>query len=271
MLKKSILIRTLIFAFLIISIKYLLGFIPLIPNFLGYENPVQIGALIEISEVTVIFTGTFFIVSLILAGTMADFKESEKLPGEIACNLEAIEDHMILACRVYKSKDGYEKLDDVMLHGHLKHLTKVIIDWFNSSDKDSKLIFNALRKINDTTCQVAKLGADKDAVKGLQDHTNQLRKNLTRAYCISKTDFLGLTNNFLISMIGSSILLILVCKFKTPAASYAITGLISFIFLYLFQLIKGLEDPFDYKKDDINVDIIALNRFNARIEKEFEI
>ena len=52
-------------------------------------------------------------------------------------------------------------------------------------------------------------------------------------------------------------------------AGYMVTGLVSFIFIYLVQLIKGLDDPFDYGLDDVNVDLLPMERFKSRIEEGF--
>ena len=40
-------------------------------------NGVHINSLIEFSDIGIIFTGAFFVVGLMLASTMTDFKESE--------------------------------------------------------------------------------------------------------------------------------------------------------------------------------------------------
>ena len=199
---------------------------------------------------------------------MADFKESEKLPGEIASNLEAIEDHMLLAIRTYKSSEGKE-LNKDKLYLSLLELTNSVLNWFKSCDKDSKTIYTAIRKINEIAYYLFKVGAEKDAAKGIQDNINQLRKNVTRAYYIARTDFLAPAYILLLSIVSCVITLLLMCKFKTPMAGYMVTGLVSFIFIYLVQLIKGLDDPFDYGLDDVNVDLLPMERFKSRIEEGF--
>ena len=52
--------------------------------------------LIELFGITIVFTGAFFVFGLLLVATMSDFKESEKIPCEIATNLEAIKDWIYL-------------------------------------------------------------------------------------------------------------------------------------------------------------------------------
>ena len=68
------------------SVPYMLGVIAInyvISNILGFEG------IIEFADVGLVLTGGIFLVGFMLAGTMSDFKESEKLPAELACTLEA--------------------------------------------------------------------------------------------------------------------------------------------------------------------------------------
>jgi len=96
---------------------------------------VHINSLIEISDIGIIFTGAFFVVGLMLASTMTDFKESEKIHGEIACNFKAIENSILLAFRSSKDKVASINKDHIQLE--LIEITECIILWINSKDKDS--------------------------------------------------------------------------------------------------------------------------------------
>ena len=50
----------------------------------------------EVISLTALFTsivaGAIFLLGFLIAGVMADYKEGERLPGELACSLEAIYD-----------------------------------------------------------------------------------------------------------------------------------------------------------------------------------
>src|SRR5262245_64074987 len=52
----------------------------------------QFRGLVPFSDVGVILTACVFLIGFLLAGTMADYKESERLPAEIAATLETIEE-----------------------------------------------------------------------------------------------------------------------------------------------------------------------------------
>ena len=82
---RSIIFKSLIAALIVLCVK----------NFIFKQltiNGQELHDLIELSDITIVFTGAFFVFGLLLAATMSDFKESEKIPGEIASNLEAIKD-----------------------------------------------------------------------------------------------------------------------------------------------------------------------------------
>jgi predicted membrane chloride channel (bestrophin family) len=153
----------------------------------------------------------------------------------------------------------------------LTELTDKIQGWFKSETKDSKEIFPALRKMNEIAFYMANNGADKDAVKGVQENVNGLRKQLTRAYTISRTDFIKPAYILLKSLLFSVLVLLLICKFKTLTGAVLVTGFISFIFIYLYLLINGLDDPFELNREDTEVDLLPLDRFRSRLEASFQV
>lgn len=229
-------------------------------------------ALIESSDINIVFTGAFFVIGMLLAGTMTDFKEGEKIPGEIASNLEAIQDWIMLAFSAPRSGTNdlsKEPLNKKYLKDTLCDVTDNIILWFSSKQKDSKVIFPELRKINGLAYYFAERGADKEAIKGIQENTNAMRKQLTRAYTIARNNFVAPAYTLLKSILTVISLLLLITKFKTPMADISITLCLSFVFFYMYHLITGLDDPFDIGAGDTEVDLKAIERFKIRLNDSF--
>lgn len=230
--------------------------------------------LIELSDITIIFTGAFFVFGLLLAATMADFKESEKIPGEIAANLEAIKDWIFLAIiapRTGNTDLCKEELDKTKLRNELLLITDGILTWIYSKEKDSNIIFPLIRESNEIAYYFAQRGVDKEAIKGVQENTNAMRKQLTRAYSISRNNFIKPAYTLLQSILFIVMSLLLITKFKTPPADYLVTSAITFLFCYLYLLIRGLDDPFDNLDDEIDVDLKPLDRFKQRLVTDFLI
>lgn len=229
--------------------------------------------LIELSDITIIFTGAFFVFGLLLAATMSDFKESERIPGEVASNLEAIKDWIYLAFKAPRTGSsivGNEDLNPHFLRQQMILITDGIISWIYSKEKDSNVLFPLIRKSNEIAYYFAERGVDKEAIKGIQENTNALRKQLTRAYSISRNNFIEPAYTLLKSILIIIMSLLLVTKFKTTVADYFVTAAITFLFCYLYLLIRGLDDPFDaHNSEDTNVDLKPINRFRQRLESDF--
>ncbi|MET0760051.1 MAG: hypothetical protein ABWZ56_06500 [Flavobacterium sp.] len=262
--KKSIYKKVLPIALLISLIKFISTF---------FKNKEQISVIeyIEFSDVNVVFTGAFFVMGLLLAGTMSDFKESEKIPGEIACNLESIQDWMLMVLRVSPVSPTGAVLDRKLLKSELIFVTENIIDWLKSKNKDSQTVFPLLRRLNEIVYYFAENSCDKEAIKGIHENTNALRKQLTRTYTIARTNFIRSAYVLQKSILIIIIPLVLVCHFKTDTASVVVSGVLSFVFLYLYFLIKALDDPFDFDGTDTEIDLMPLDRFKNRVENTFII
>lgn len=262
---RTIIIKSLFAALLILVIK---NFIIKNISFYGQD----FHDLIEVTDITIIFTGAFFVFGLLLAATMSDFKESERIPGEVASNLEAIKDWIYLAIRAPRTGTTdlcKEELNQTYLREQLLTITDGIIFWIYSKEKDSNFIFPLIRNSNEIAYYFAERGVDKEAIKGIQENTNAMRKQLTRAYSISRNNFIAPAYTLLRSILFIVMALLLITKFKSNSADYFVTSAITFLFSYLYLLISGLDDPFDITNDEIDVDLKPIDRFKQRLEADF--
>src|SRR5687767_12642071 len=71
--------------------KLMLGIIPIVGLVVGIRQILRYAfgfeGLIEFSDVSVVLSGGVFLLGFMLAGTISDYKEAEKLPGEIVAGL----------------------------------------------------------------------------------------------------------------------------------------------------------------------------------------
>lgn len=72
-------------------VALVLGVNVALERFYGYYGSV------DFSDISAVFTAVAVVVGFMLAGTMSDYKEAEKVPGDIAASLEAIEDSFVMS------------------------------------------------------------------------------------------------------------------------------------------------------------------------------
>ena len=70
---------------------------------LAMERVFGLPGWVDFSDVSAVLTAGAFLVGFMLAGTLADYKESEKLPSEIVTTLETIDD-LITASSISASR-----------------------------------------------------------------------------------------------------------------------------------------------------------------------
>jgi len=221
---------------------------------LNYEG------LVKFSEIGLVITGGIFIIAFMLAGTISDYKESEKIPAEIACAIETIEDTLVLG---YNFKGGFD-LSDV--RRRLNDVTQAILNWFQQKGTSEEVY----AKINDISSialvlEKAAVGAIAARISGEQ---HNLRKLFSRVHVIKRTYFIA-TGYALLEVLTVVIIgLLLIAKFENETTGIIIITFITQIFVYMIRLIRDVDEPFEYSKTGkvraADIDLFPLTEYDAR-------
>jgi hypothetical protein len=223
------------------------------------------------SDLNVIFTALVFIMGFLLAGTITDFKEAERLPGEIACQLEIMEDWFVEASVIAARTPGYPA-DGPTRRSLLQAVhasTRDTVAWLSSADKRSEDIFPAVKRLDEQIKLMEAAGLDKITVRMLGD-INQLRRGITRAYTIARTEFMGSAYSLLEFFLAFVFLLLLACSFRTPVVAAVVTSFLSLTYWYLYRLIRDIDNPFDFGRGHTEVSLQPLERYLVRIKNRLD-
>lgn len=237
---------------------------------LALEKVFGFNGLIEFSDVGAILTAAALLIGLMMSGVMSDYKESEKLPAEVACSLETIEETLTWA------KSSRPHLDIAPLRKILAEVTNDLVDWFLRKRGHAQN-FQALEKLNTLVHELDRAGATNPASRLLGElHT--LRKLVTRIGVISRTGFLASGYALLDVLVLAVLFLVFLATFKGGKANIAKYVILSFVpltYIYMVRLIRDLDDPFEYEETGIRhgaaeVELFPLQEYQSRAKARLQ-
>jgi hypothetical protein len=249
MLKWRLFVSTLPYVVLVAAVK------------LGLTRIAGFPGWIEFSDMSPVLTAGTFLTGFMLAGTLADYKEAEKLPAELACVLESIEETFVQAAK------GREELDLQAQRRVVLDTGKVIWDWLHRARKPEEM-FAALERLGLTIAELEDHGAGPHASRALRELHN-LRRAVTRIGVISRTSFIA-SGYALLEVLTVLILgMTVIGRFKNFLTEMVLVPFIALIFVYMLRLIRDLDDPFEYAPDGargtVEVELFPLKEYLDRL------
>ena len=122
-----------------------------------------------------------FLIGLMLSGTLQDYKESEKIPAELATSLETIEESIGWVCA------NRPQVNERQMRDILMEVTDELIAWLYRK-RSHEQMFIVIEKLNLLLKEFDKLGANLPSVR-MTTEIHNLRRTVTRGGVISRTGF----------------------------------------------------------------------------------
>lgn len=183
-------------------------------------------------------SANIFLIGFLISGVLSDYKESEKLPGELACSLEVILDEAAIVAANKKSPVPEA------LTAHIQNLTGAIIDWFHKKEKTADIL-GRISELNSYFLELESL-TQANFIARLKQEQGSLRRIITRIHTIRETSFNKA--GYAIAEILSAILCfgLIVTNITPYHESVFFVAFVSFVLIYMVNLIKELDNPFSY-------------------------
>jgi hypothetical protein len=205
----------------------------------------------EVISLNALFTGIIaanvFLMGFLLSGVLSDYKESERLPGELSACLEN------MAQEVVGIGLAKPQINVGPCLARLSQLTDQIRSYFYK-----KLdIADLLEGVNALTVEFAGLDPATQGtwVARLKTEQSNLRRTLIRINTIRETSFVS-TGYLLADLITFLLCVGLVLTFVDPFyESLFFSGVISYLMIFLLMLIRDLDNPFGYYEASSSADV----------------
>lgn len=242
MLRKIRLLRIFIIAagasLIVVSIKYILHLLDL--------------EIIEQSSLhNSVASGVFFVLGFILSATIADYKESEKIPASISSTIDNFYDD------VRHIHESYPKFN---LDGIRVQLHDIAQSFGSDVRNKSHATRDYINGLSPYFNQMEKAGVPANFIVKLKQQQSQLLGFVARVTYIQRITFIPSASILAKSIVALLILMLLFTNVDPFYGSLAIVGLISFILVYMLILIKTIGTPFHAEgktRDDVSLFLVS--------------
>ena len=193
---------------------------------------------------------TVFLLGFLLNGVLTDFKESEKIPGELATSLQSLKLE-IQAIQVYHPEARVAAaLESVAGLGHY------LIDWFMERITTEQILLCHERAHGEVVNAAVQFKGDASTLRGrlMQDMSVILQK-INRVQTIRDTTFVPLV--YWMADIAVVLLFggLVMARSENILESVFFLGVISFILILLLRLIDDIDNPFGLSDLDSAEDV----------------
>jgi hypothetical protein len=202
-----------------------------------------------------VVAATVFLLGFLLAGTMSDYKESERLPGDIASSLETIADECLIAYESPGTPAAAEAL------GTLREIAVAVDAWLHHR-RGLDDVLALIRSLNGPFLALTPL-LQPGFVTRLKTEQGNVRRMVLRIDTIRDTSFVAA--GYTITEITGLLLvvaLVLSDLGRLPEAVF-FTGMITLLLTYMFLLIRDLDDPFRYDRGNEGAADVSLEPLRA--------
>lgn len=212
-----------------------------------------------------------FILGFLLNGTAGDFKEAEKLPGEVAAALETIADECLITDKEFHLPEARTAL------GILVEISRSVRMWL-IHDRGLDDVLADIRALNEPYRVFAPV-IQAGFTTRLKTEQSNVRKTVLRMDTMRRTSYVAA--GYLIAEVTAVLLMFVLVvtklgqnekeghQFTEVLTNLALVGLISYLLIYLVSLIRDLDNPFEYKDGkpgaaDVNLEVLERNEDRLR-------
>ncbi len=187
------------------------------------------------SLISALISGVIFTIAILLAGVMTDFKESEKIPGELAASIKAL--HKDFELLGFTAK---QETDSALLH--ISSLISIIIKQFESNKWKQSAISEIIEKISNRI------------------DTIEETSFLPSAYALSQVAVIFVMLILLFSIVDPYVM------------GMAIIFTVTFLITGILVLIKDMDNPFETGGiGSADVDLTHIYKLDKYLKSDEEV
>lgn len=211
--------------------------------------------------VTAFVAGVIFTIAIIYTGTLSDYKEGERIPGELAASIKALYKDSII---VGSSSNNPKTVRD--MQSHIKDLLTIITSNFNRKVWKLKEVGAGMDKIDEDLYMLARdTNVAPPFIVKLRNELMDVDRISYRIDAIMETTFIPAAYIITQVAIGMVIIMLLFVAMDPYYVGVILFGTVSFLLISLLLLIKDMDNPF---AGTAHVDLSPLYKLEDYLKKE---
>lgn len=202
-----------------------------------------------------------FITGFLLAGIIADYKEAERIPGEIRAALENIlEESRIFAL-------DHPEYDHAKLRERIGAIIRAFFAGVRyNTESNLSPCLALIDELSDSLREMGQLGMMPNFLVRLKTEQGIVRRAVLRVSHIQRTQFIPSAHILAETLIGLVILVLLLLRTEGSPESIVVFAFLSYLFIYIGWLISVIEQPFREGADSRDdVSLFLLRELEARV------
>jgi hypothetical protein len=207
---------------------------------------------------TALVAGVIFTIAILFSGILSDYKESEKIPGELAASLRSLYNDV----NFIQISDQQKTAD---LRTHIKDMLQIILGNFESNCWKLSKVNPALNHIADDVNELAKEGVPPPFIIKMRNELTVIDRISYRIEIIMETSFIPAAYHIALIATGAVLAVLLFTKTDHWYDASLLLGSVSFVLIGLLLLIQDMDNPFEYG-NGTSVDIDLSILFKLRDE-----
>lgn len=192
-------------------------------------------------------SSVIFVIGFVLSATIADYKESERIPAEFASTVENMYED---AKEIHKQHSKFD------LDVFRKDLIEVLGAFREGTRVKRKGVRREIAELNHTFGDMERAGVPANYVVKLKQQQAVLLRNMYRVNYIQKIKFMPSAFFLVRSIVILALGVLLLTNIDPFYGGLALTGTLGFIMVYTVSLIQVISVPFRGKgesRDDVSL------------------
>ena len=209
-----------------------------------------------------VISGGIFVMGLVVAGTLVDYRDAERAPTDVAGSLYALLRETEAMNRIWGKPD--------MAAARARMIAVVTSLRADITSGNTRECQAAIEDLSQTLEELEESDVPANYIVRLRSEQATLRKAALRVYHIQREEFLPSAKAMITSIVVIIMLILLSTDMGGLLESLVTVGFLAFFFIYLLRLLNVIDKPFKAGRErtDDDVSLFLLTEFVVHAQTE---